>query len=195
MDRRVRAVLPDIGADVIGRRPAHMRHLAPQRPPYRVQAPRQSRGPGKTSFDQHDLQRGNTLEHAFENHAGKKRLLRLRVPDHLLEIMRAPPTAGDGPAAITEGVHPDRQAGCGRRLIDRPVAPRAERFGRAAQQQHLGEIRVAGAAFDLPHRRRRIFIRHHHRPAQPPVARGPSAICQSLVAWVRAADSSGFWAP
>ena len=88
---------------------------------------------------------GKALEHALEDQAGQHRLLALRVPDHLLDVVGRPAAGGQRAAAIAEGMDADRQVGFGRRLIDRPVAPLAERFGGAGQQQHLGEVRIAGA--------------------------------------------------
>ena len=131
------------------------------------------RRPGEARLDQHHLQRREALEHALEDQAGQHRLLALRVPHHLLDVVGGPAAAGQGGPAIAEGVDAYRQVGLRRRLVDRPVAPLAEWFGGARQQQHLGEVAVAGARLDHACGSRAIFERHHHRCLQPRVARGP----------------------
>ncbi len=92
--------------------------------------------------------------------------MRLGVADHFLDVVAAPAAGGVGPAAIAERVNADRQISGGSSLIDRPVAALPEWFGRAAQQQHLGEVAVVGAQFDFLHRCGGILVGHHHGPAQ-----------------------------
>ena len=96
----------------------------------------------------------------------------MRVADHLLDVVRRPAAGGIAAAAIAEGMDADRQVGRRRSLVDRPVAPLAERFGG-------GVSSITWAKFASPARARScspiraVLERHHDRRLQPQIARRP----------------------
>ena len=82
----------------------------------------------------------------------------------------------------------DRQADLCRRLIDRPVAALAERLDIAAEQQHLHEIRIAGALADLGGGGRAVLVGDDDRTLQAGILAGPFL---DLPVVDRGADRSG----
>src|SRR6185312_7162337 len=110
-----------------------MRHLAFQSLPAAVEPPGKRWRPAEAGLHHDHVQLRIALEHAFEHEARERGLLALRVADHLLDVVARPARGGDRIAAEAEGMHADGKADllCG--LIDRPIAPLAERLDIAAQ--------------------------------------------------------------
>ena len=103
------------------------------------------------------------FEHAFDHHAGQQRLAALRMADHLLDVIGRPAGAGDRIAAVTERMHAHGQIGALGGRVDRPIAALAERLRRAAEEEHLGEIGIAGATLDLGRGAGAVLVVHEHR--------------------------------
>ena len=162
------------------------------RSPMLVHAPAERRHPGEAALDQHDLQAGEALEHAFEHQADDGRL---HVAAHrvvFLHVVGRPARAGRGvAAAVALHMQADRPACALGRRIDRPVAPMAERIARARRQQDLHEGRIAGALLDLLHGEGRVLLRHHDAGAQPRLRSAPrrASASRSPHARARAAKS------
>ncbi len=115
------------------------------------------------------------------------------MADHLLDVEARPAGRGERIAAEAEGMDADRQADLLRRLVDRPVAALAERLDVAREQQHLDEIRIAGALADFGGGGNAVFIGDDDRALQarilgcpfldlPVVDRGADRAGQILVA-------------
>ena len=95
------------------------------------------------------------------------------MADHLLDVETRPAGCGDRIAAEAEGVHADRKPRLLGRLVDRPVAALAERLDIAAEQQHLDEIPVAGAAADFGGGGHAVLVGDHDGAFQAAVLAGP----------------------
>src|SRR6476646_2275908 len=139
----------DVVADIFRWRAFYMRHLALQPLPALVEPPRERRRPAEAGLDHDHLELRVPLEHALQHDAGERRLLALRMADHLLDVIARPTRCRDRIATETEGMHADRKPRLFRSLIYRPVAALAERLDVAAEQQNLDEIVVTGAFADF----------------------------------------------
>src|SRR6185369_2002210 len=160
-------------ADIFRRLALEIRHLAVQPFEILVQPPAERRRPAEAGLDHDHLQLWITLEYAFEHQARQHGLLALRVADHLLDIEARPPRRGERIAAEAEGVDADRQADLLRRLVDRPIAALAERLDGTAEQQHLNEVRIAGALADFGGGGNTVFIGDDDRALQAGILAGP----------------------
>src|ERR1700676_4135357 len=92
---------------------------------------------------------------------------------HLLDIKTRPAGGCDRIAPKTEGVNADRKPRLFRGLVDRPVAPLAQRLDVAAQEQYLDKVLVAGAFPDFGGRRRAAPIGDHDGTLKARVLAGP----------------------
>src|SRR5882757_6648692 len=151
----------DVVADSFRRRAFYVRHLALQPLPALVEPPRQRRRPAEAGLDHDHLEFFLPLEHPLEHDAGERRLLALRMANHLLDVETRPARCGDRIAAESEGMHADWKPGLLRGLINRPVTALAERLDVTAEQQHLDKILVAGTLADFLGGRQAVLVADH----------------------------------
>src|SRR6185437_9019450 len=135
---------PDMLADVFGRRPFQMRNLAAHLLPMLIEPPAQWRNPSETTFDQHELQPFEALEHAFQDHAGEDAHDDIGEGLVLLEIEGGPTRRRRcETAAETRDMQPERQVVALACFVDRPIARPTQRLDGARRETHLDEAAVA----------------------------------------------------
>src|SRR6476661_2553337 len=93
-----------------------------------VHPPRRRWNPAEAAFDEDDLEFREAFGNAFEHEAGELRRHGVRVALMLLDIIGRPAAAGRRVPDIAADVNAERQAEFLRTLVDRPVAPAAERL-------------------------------------------------------------------
>ena len=107
-----------------------------------VVAPQQGRQPGEAGFDQHELERGKFLEHAFGEEAHQLDLERRRLRDVVLDAIGRPARRRRRVVIGAAGVDADRQADASRpprRSANRAAARAASRPSRAAAPARSGD--------------------------------------------------------
>ena len=134
---------------MLRRRPVDPRHLRPHAAPGLVGPPQQRRQPGEARFDQHQLERGELLEHALGEEAQQLRFERRRLRDVILHPVRRPARRGRRMAIGAAGVNADREPVLFGRRIDRPIGAAAEQHLAHGKQQHLHEAAVGREPLDL----------------------------------------------
>src|SRR5260370_19833281 len=91
---------PEVLRKVLRRQSTKVRHFVAQLVPRSVQSPGQRRRPGEATFDQHDLQPGELLEHAFADQADHLGLERGGHASVVLEVHGWPARTRNGVAAL-----------------------------------------------------------------------------------------------
>ena len=145
---------------VLRRRTLHLRHLVAHLRPVLVQPPRQRRHPGEAALDHQHAQFGKTLEHAFQDQAGRPASASCAsgcdAPRYRTQASRSRSARGR--------TSPPTCSPIGRPWCLRPPRRSASSAGgRAAPvlrevKLDLRETPVAGALLDLLHRRLGVVL-------------------------------------
>src|SRR5712691_4767871 len=164
---------PELLTDIFGRAALQMRHLAAEAVEMAVHPPHRRRDPAETALDEDDLELRETLGDAFDHEARKLRRHGVRVRLMLLAIIGRPAAAGRRVAAIAADMNAERQAQVLRALVDRPVAPAAERLIGTRRDVDLHILAGLGTAVDLGDRQYRVVLPRQYRSLQPRLAVTP----------------------
>src|SRR5690349_3197639 len=117
---------PNVLADVLGRPFLEVWHLAAHAFEELVQAPSERWQPTETTLDQDHLEAWESLEHAFDDQAGNRRLARGGVTRALFNVVGRPARSRVRMAARAEYMQADGKVVPLGRGIDWPVAPVAK---------------------------------------------------------------------
>ena len=156
----------EVVADDVGRRAIDPRHLDPHAFPGLVRAPHAGRKPADARFHQHDLQRRELAEHAFEHEAQDLGLHRLRFGEIVFIAVGWPADRRRRVAVGAAGMDRDRQPmllGC---RPHRPVQAPAQCHLALSKYQHGDEPFVGGPPLDFLDGKVRRLQRHDDRGAQ-----------------------------
>src|SRR5262245_5076320 len=154
---------PETLAHVLRWWPLQVWHLVPEALPVLVHAPRDGGYPAKAALDKHELQARKALGHALDDQACELGGNGVGVRMVLFVVVGGPAACGWRVATIAADVDAERQVGCLRRGVDRPIATAPQRLIGARGNVDLDVPAGSRAALNFRHRRLGVVLADHDR--------------------------------